>query len=312
MSRVRPDNYDPAADYYELLGLSSSASEDAIRRAFRQRAKDVHPDLNPDRSEWATQEFQRLNQAQEVLTDPERRRQYDSERETYLGVFGSAPQREYEYTPPPGKPGEGFYTRTQNRSRTQSPYGDWSRWENIDPSPPPPPRKSRRNRYRWLFYSMALVSLLWRIVNSTEYPPTSNSSAMATRTARYRSGSGFSATQIAMEECTSANVRITYPPAPSIFLPFYTQPFEVRGWATAPDFAGYSLLVTRESDYRNWSTVVDWRPQRPRNNIVAEASEMAHFLSKSGVYRLRLVVHQHAGPDLACDRLVSLVLVGNK
>ncbi len=145
---------------------------------------------------------------------------------------------------------------------------------------------------------------------------------MATLNALYSSyGSNSSVARTASVECTSANARITYPPATGAF---YMQAFEVRGWATAPDFDSYSLLLMSESEYASqarrtllytpegWSAVVNRRPYRPRNNIVAEASEMAPFLSRSGVYRLRLVVHQHAGPDIACDRLVSLVLVGNK
>lgn len=63
-------------DYYSVLGVAKDASSEDIKKAYRKLARKYHPDLNPDDQE-AKAKFQQLNEAQEVLTDPEKRKQYD-------------------------------------------------------------------------------------------------------------------------------------------------------------------------------------------------------------------------------------------
>ena len=63
-------------DYYEVLGLQKGASEDEIKKAFRQLAKKYHPDLNPGDKE-AEAKFKEVNEAYEVLSDKEKRQRYD-------------------------------------------------------------------------------------------------------------------------------------------------------------------------------------------------------------------------------------------
>ncbi len=72
--------YDPQNDYYDLLGVSARATPQDIQRAYRRQAKKVHPDLNPHQSDVATREFQALNTAYKVLSDPHKRRTYDAQR----------------------------------------------------------------------------------------------------------------------------------------------------------------------------------------------------------------------------------------
>lgn len=62
-------------DYYAILGIASDASQETIRRAFRQKARRLHPDVN--RSPDALIHFQELQNAYEILKDPARREQYD-------------------------------------------------------------------------------------------------------------------------------------------------------------------------------------------------------------------------------------------
>ncbi|MCE7060276.1 DnaJ C-terminal domain-containing protein [Dyadobacter sp. CY343] len=66
----------PFVDYYQILGVDKSADEKAIKNAYRKLARKFHPDLNPDDKE-AEQKFKELNEANEVLSDPEKRKKYD-------------------------------------------------------------------------------------------------------------------------------------------------------------------------------------------------------------------------------------------
>lgn len=63
-------------DYYNILGVSKTATQDEIRSAYRKLARKLHPDLNPNDKE-ANKKFQQINEANEVLSDPEKRKKYD-------------------------------------------------------------------------------------------------------------------------------------------------------------------------------------------------------------------------------------------
>ena len=63
-------------DYYEVLGVEKNADEAAIKKAYRALAKKYHPDVNPGDAD-AEKKFKEASEAYAVLSDPEKRRQYD-------------------------------------------------------------------------------------------------------------------------------------------------------------------------------------------------------------------------------------------
>lgn len=63
-------------DYYKVLGIDKKASQEDIKKAYRKLARKYHPDLNPDDKE-ANKMFQQINEANEALSDPDKRKKYD-------------------------------------------------------------------------------------------------------------------------------------------------------------------------------------------------------------------------------------------
>src|SRR5204863_2973267 len=80
-------------DYYKSLGVERTASEEEIRKAFRKLARQYHPDVAKEKKS-AEEKFKEINEAYEVLGDPEKRKQYDE--------LGSNWKRGAEFRAPPG------------------------------------------------------------------------------------------------------------------------------------------------------------------------------------------------------------------
>src|SRR4029077_8807188 len=110
-------------DYYATLGVTKAASEKEIKQASRKLARKFHPDVNP--GDKTSEKFKEINEAYEVLGDPEKRKKYDE-----LG----ANWRAYEQAEAHGQPnpfagqwapgGSGARTRTMTQEEMEDLFGD--------------------------------------------------------------------------------------------------------------------------------------------------------------------------------------------
>ncbi|MBO7724942.1 MAG: J domain-containing protein [Thermoguttaceae bacterium] len=101
------------ANYYKVLGISKTASQEDVDKAYRNMARKYHPDLNPDDPEGAKKKFQELQEAYDTLKDPEKRKLYDQFGSGYkqygggpgagAGPFGSGSS--YTWSSSGGDPG---------------------------------------------------------------------------------------------------------------------------------------------------------------------------------------------------------------
>lgn len=90
-------------DYYKILGLDKNASTEDIKKAYRKLARKYHPDINPNNKE-AHKKFQEVNEANEVLSDPEKRKKYDQYGKDWKHAeeFEKAKQQQRQRTYPGG------------------------------------------------------------------------------------------------------------------------------------------------------------------------------------------------------------------
>ncbi len=114
-------------DYYKILGVDKSASEKEIKKSFRRLARQYHPDLNPD-DPGAEERFKEINEAYEVLSDPEKRQKYNQ-----LGADWQRWQRmggqpsDFDWARwTTGRPGERVHVRYGTPEDLQDLFGDRS------------------------------------------------------------------------------------------------------------------------------------------------------------------------------------------
>lgn len=75
-------------DYYKILEIQKNATENDIKKTYRKLARKYHPDLNPNNKE-SEKKFKEINEANEVLSDPEKRKKYDEYGKDWKQLFQS-------------------------------------------------------------------------------------------------------------------------------------------------------------------------------------------------------------------------------
>src|SRR6185295_5721821 len=84
-------------DYYKILGVSKTATADEIKKAYRKLAVKYHPDKNPG-NKSAEEKFKEANEANEVLSDPEKRKKYDELGENWKYYHQSGGQQDFDWS----------------------------------------------------------------------------------------------------------------------------------------------------------------------------------------------------------------------
>ncbi len=106
--------YNPKTDYYEMIGgITPSSSIRDIKKAYRKKALEYHPDKNPGREESAKNKFLELKDIYEILIDKEKKSKYDSDREKFLSIKKTV---NYE-----GRPGWNYTTNLNLDSTSLDP-----------------------------------------------------------------------------------------------------------------------------------------------------------------------------------------------
>lgn len=121
-------------DYYKILGVKKDASEKEIRQAFRKLARKHHPDVNPN-NKGAEEKFKEINEANEVLSDLEKRKKYD-EMSAYYQQYGhmpgaAGPTGAGGYGDAGGFNGGNYQYRTANEEDLRDIFGDQSNFSDF-------------------------------------------------------------------------------------------------------------------------------------------------------------------------------------
>jgi curved DNA-binding protein len=118
-------------DYYKTLDVPPDADEKAIRQAFRQLARKVHPDVNPGNKE-AEEKFKSINEAYQVLSDVEQRKKYDELRAQYLQWQQTGGrQQDFDWQNWSAQPDQGVHVQYANAEDLEDLFGSASPYSDF-------------------------------------------------------------------------------------------------------------------------------------------------------------------------------------
>ena len=118
-------------DYYEILGVSPDAEKKQIQHTFRKLARKYHPDVNPGNKE-AEEKFKTINEAYQVLSDPEKRKKYDELRAEYQQWQRTGGrQQDYDWQNWAAQPGKGSRVQSANPEDLEDLFGSASPYSDF-------------------------------------------------------------------------------------------------------------------------------------------------------------------------------------
>src|SRR5258708_22307398 len=293
--------YDPTDDLYAALGVLPSATTDELRRSFRRRAKAVTPDRNRGNPEWAHAQFQRVNDAPDILTDSALRAEYDMKRRMLRG----GGRIEYAQS-------TGSGARRSTSKLAQASRAAWAH------------RRRRRGLGSVFFVAFLLFAVsCWML----QFPQ--NESAVTTST----SAAVLNATSVVIVAANLSTPALDVPLSPcdadaTISTPLYgaiiSGPFSIPGTASGRRFAFYSVYLgirNVAADRVTWFPLVFGINRRVENGLLvpdglANLAILASLAQPHADFMLRLVVQLIDGSSLVpCEALIhfgkhSLPVIG--
>lgn len=292
----RKIRYETSNDYYAFLGVAATATAEEIQRAFRSRAKQLHPDLNKERETWAKEQFQQLNEAYGILSDADSRGEYDRQRNAASGkAWWDVPQAPRD--PPPYTPPQYTSKIFTDEAEDTSWYSTWQAYNTASRTTSTASATVLRGLFLGPYrYVLAVLTIMFAANITFIFMIQRNVQGSSRTEQQATARAAVQATQNS-DNCPDPQVRITVP-TEGVFVDWTI--LTVRGTANHPDLEEYVLSVeTRDAAGETLETRVLARGTTPKadTNLI-EAADISSLKPALYTY-LRLAVTLKDGSDLS-------------